>query len=183
MAARIGKKELERDVAELARRLGVGLGYAEDEIHLDGAYGGWRVFGRGYDVLDTGYVSKRELSLALGAALAVLDFARRRAPVISNGREHMNPPDGDYAYGKFPDRLAEALYSGDFDQEDGDVTDFGLWFGLVRSRGRRGQAYIVTEDSQGFVEYERYDTAAEAEARFEELQNEYSDWLEQEEKE
>ena len=67
------------------------------------------------------------------------------------------------------DRLGEALYNTYPDETCGDVCEVGLWAGLIR-RSRPGKpSYIVTEDSQGFVDYATFATADAAEEAFAEL--------------
>ncbi|HLE79754.1 MAG TPA: hypothetical protein VJA25_00505 [Dehalococcoidia bacterium] len=64
------------------------------------------------------------------------------------------------------DRLGEALYNTYPDETCGDVCEVGLWAGLIR-RSRPGKpSYIVTEDSQGFVDYAAFATEDEAEKAF-----------------
>jgi len=67
--------------------------------------------------------------------------------------------------------LAEILYASDPDECCGDVCETGLWVGLVR--GKRYD-YIVTENSQGFVDYAIYAKGA-ADAKFAEMADDMAD--------
>jgi len=63
------------------------------------------------------------------------------------------------------DRLAEVLYSisqDGCDEDCGDVSESG-WYGLIL---HRGHGYIVSEDSQGFFNYEYFESKDEARAEF-----------------
>jgi len=77
--------------------------------------------------------------------------------------------------GKFEDcdddRLGAALYATDPDESTGDVCEAGLWIGLILGKQNK-PSYVITEDSQGFVDYETFGTAKEARATFERLQSE-----------
>jgi len=64
------------------------------------------------------------------------------------------------------DRLGETLYDLGADEECGNVCEAGLWAGLVRGKRAGKPSYIVTEDSQGFVDYATYDTVGDAEEAF-----------------
>jgi len=64
------------------------------------------------------------------------------------------------------DRLGEALYNTDPSETCGDVCEAGLWAGLIRGKRLGKPSYIVTEDSQGFVDYETFATADAAEKAF-----------------
>lgn len=65
--------------------------------------------------------------------------------------------------------LGEVLSNTMPNDETGDVTETGLWIGLIR--GKR-KTYLVSEDSQGFVDYAIFDTLAEAEVEFNRLAEE-----------
>lgn len=91
--------------------------------------------------------------------------------------------------GKFPDELAEALYQLSLDgpdEEIGSVQEMG-WYGLLlgvtpEEVGEYGeeaveqmegaQDFIISEDSQGFVDYESFESSADARYRWEEIANE-----------
>jgi hypothetical protein len=63
------------------------------------------------------------------------------------------------------DRLAEVLYSISLDGCDdscGEAEYFG-WYGLIL---HRKHGYVVSEDSQGFFCYERFETKEEAQTAF-----------------
>lgn len=69
--------------------------------------------------------------------------------------------------------LGEVLYNATLEgwqsDETGDVQETGLWVGLVK--GKR-KTYLVSEDSQGFVDYAIFDTLVEAEVEFNRLAEE-----------
>ncbi len=69
-------------------------------------------------------------------------------------------------------RLGKVLYAMGADEECGDVSEVGLWAGLIRGKRTEKPSYIVTEDSQGFVDYETFATTEAAERAFAELQAE-----------
>lgn len=77
--------------------------------------------------------------------------------------------------GKFPDKIAEALYEvtleGGSTDEYGTTTEApGRWWALILNSGVRGAKHaIVTEDSQGFVDYELFRTKREAMKNFERI--------------
>jgi hypothetical protein len=93
--------------------------------------------------------------------------------------------------GKFPDAIAEALYeislSGP-DEETGDVTEKGIWYGLLtnilsaelveaglseeEAEEISGQSFILSENEQGFVDYEQFNSDDEAMAQFREYEQE-----------
>lgn len=68
------------------------------------------------------------------------------------------------------DRLGEVLYNLDHDETCGDVCGAGLWAGLVLGARPGKPSYIVTEGSQGFVDYATYDTQNQARKAFARLQ-------------
>ena len=88
--------------------------------------------------------------------------------------------------GKFPNDLAEALYQISLDgpdEEMGSVDEMG-WYGLLlgitpEEMGEFGQDvvdemegaqnFILSEDSYGFVDYEAFESEADAKARWEEI--------------
>jgi len=75
--------------------------------------------------------------------------------------------------GKFSDKTSEKLYDldGGPDEEYGNTNEApGRWWGLMLKTGIRGaQNAIITEDSQGFVEYETYKSAKDAQANFDRI--------------
>ena len=79
--------------------------------------------------------------------------------------------------------LAETLHEMIMDgtwEESGDVTTFGLWFAKV---DHKGKFYTVTEDSQGFFDYQEYDTETERDCAYDEQAAEYDDFMETQEQE
>ena len=96
--------------------------------------------------------------------------------------------NGPYGPGKFSDLVGQWLYDrileGWSDEELGDVQDFGHYDLVafdkpVMVKEQDGTSWqfgaaIVTEDSQGFVEYETFDTAAQAEQKWAEIEAEYA---------
>ena len=73
------------------------------------------------------------------------------------------------------DRLAEVLYSvsqDGCDEDCGSVDELG-WYGLIL---HRNHGYIVSEDSQGFFDYCRYDSKDAAQTAFDAIAaEEYQD--------
>lgn len=71
--------------------------------------------------------------------------------------------------------LGETLHGitldGGCDEELGDVQDFG-WYGLIIGFDN-GKGYIVSEDNQGFFDYEEFPTYAAAEKAWAGLEKEY----------
>lgn len=57
------------------------------------------------------------------------------------------------------------------DEEEGSVTEWPFtWFGLLTNVAEMGGlSYIVSEDEQGFFDYEEFDTAEEAKERWDEI--------------
>jgi hypothetical protein len=83
---------------------------------------------------------------------------RKKKPRVTYGR--IGP-------GKFSDPIAEKLWDLTMDsrQDDqcGDVSENGMWFGLLTNTRIPGAANaIVTEDDQGFVDYQTYYTPKKA---------------------
>lgn len=77
---------------------------------------------------------------------------------------------------KFSDETCEALWDltldGAHDEECGD-SSFDRWYGLCLNTGIDGAEHaIVHEDTQGFVDYETYDSAQEARSEFERIERE-----------
>ena len=90
------------------------------------------------------------------------------------------------ALGKFEGcadtQLAEYLYnitmeSGQ-DKEAGDVQDYGCWYGLILNVSGIGKfkSYIVTEDGQGFFDYEEFDTVGQALKKWTDIEADYNEW-------
>jgi len=83
--------------------------------------------------------------------------------------------------------VSEALYEivndGFADGEIGDVSTYGIWYGLIREPlvGNRearyvvltALAYIVNEDEHGFFGYTAYDSLAEAEHDWQHLSHSF----------
>ncbi len=69
------------------------------------------------------------------------------------------------------DRIAAVLYSivqdGGCHNEAGDCQEIGEWCGLII---QRKHAYIVSEDSQGFFDYEKYNEKENAYKQFEHIE-------------
>ena len=95
--------------------------------------------------------------------------------------------------GKFPDEIAEALYDLSMDGTDeqlGDVQETGIWYGRfsgvtpseLEERGVNVEGFpdemffVLTEDDQGFVDYEQYDTEEELDARWGQIENEIEEF-------
>lgn len=77
----------------------------------------------------------------------------------------------DTHWGKYNNGMANYLHHCDDDESTGDVE----WHGYVQRFGKR----LLHSDDQGFVTVERYETQAECEARFQEIQAEYHEWLDE----
>ena len=78
---------------------------------------------------------------------------------------------------KFQDETCEQLWNmsldGCLDGECGGVAEFGEWYGLLLNTGIDGAEHaILREDSQGFVDYDVYDTEEQARKEFERIENE-----------
>ena len=72
------------------------------------------------------------------------------------------------------DRLAEVLYSisqNGCDEDCGEV-DFTGWYGLIL---HRNHGYIVSEDSQGFFDYEYFESKDEARAEYAHIESAIAD--------
>jgi hypothetical protein len=83
----------------------------------------------------------------------------------------MNRP-GKYE-GNADQDLAEVLRGITLDgccEEGGDVDEFGLWFAKVDYAGRW---FTVTEDSQGFFDYQEYESSTARDAAFDEQEAEW----------
>lgn len=81
--------------------------------------------------------------------------------------------------GKFPDETCEALWDltldSAHDDECGDAS-FDRWYGLCLNTGIDGAEHaIVREDTQGFVDYETYESAEKARSEFERIEREIAD--------
>ena len=77
---------------------------------------------------------------------------------------------------KFSDEIAELLHSISkygTDEEKGSVYEYPfLWAGLLLGvKELDGHSFIVTEDDQGFVDYEEFDTEKKAIVSFEEYED------------
>jgi len=76
---------------------------------------------------------------------------------------------------KFTDKTGEKLWElsleGALDDEYGDTSEApGRWWGLLTKTGIRGAAHaIVTQDGQGFVDYEVYPSAKAARKHFDRI--------------
>jgi len=73
--------------------------------------------------------------------------------------------------GKFSDETCEALYDlsldGGPDEQCGDVSEIGEWYGLMVNTGIDGAEHaILFENGQGFVDYTVYDTEERARGEF-----------------
>lgn len=92
-----------------------------------------------------------------------------------------------YGPGKYTDTLTEYLHGltldGGCQQETGNVSEYGLWLGLIvhsddpitlLDTGETFAAFIVTEDTQGFVYSTGYATKEEAQAAFDDEDEAYS---------
>jgi hypothetical protein len=64
------------------------------------------------------------------------------------------------------DRLGAVLYTQMADEDCGDVCTVGLWAGLIRLTRPGKPSYVITEVSQGFVDYAAYETMDAAEKAF-----------------
>jgi hypothetical protein len=72
-------------------------------------------------------------------------------------------------------KLVRELYGERADQETGDSSGAGGgWYGLYLGYGE-GPAVILYESTDGFIDYEKFDSDEEAEAKFAELDVEYGD--------
>jgi len=91
--------------------------------------------------------------------------------------------------GKFEasDDIGQQLYDMTMDswqqEEFGSSTEGIGWFGLILGTGiKEAEHVIVTEDTQGFFEYEEFDTREEAIKRFETYRKLY-DFVEEDDEE
>jgi hypothetical protein len=74
--------------------------------------------------------------------------------------------------------LGEALYEitldGNCDDDLGESESFG-WYGLILEYDN-GKSYIVSEDSQGFFDYQEYETTDAAKKHWAKIQDAYDEW-------
>src|SRR3970040_678492 len=88
--------------------------------------------------------------------------------------------EGTMTTGKFSDELCEKLYElsldGGPDDEYGNCSEppFRWWGLLIKSGVRGAQNAILTEDSQGFVDYETFPSAKQARAALDHIVAEVS---------
>lgn len=84
------------------------------------------------------------------------------------------------ASGDIGERLHELSMDG-VDEELGDVGDFG-WYGLLLDvEGVPDVRHaIVTEDNDGFFDYESFDTKADALKEWKRIEKEYEEFFEEE---
>lgn len=91
---------------------------------------------------------------------------------------------------KFRDCLTEALFYADHDATTGTVDGFGVWVGLIIQDMAEtldstrdlpvtipaGTFLVLTEDDRGFVGVDQFDTAEDAQARFDTWEAAYGDY-------
>lgn len=100
-----------------------------------------------------------------------------------------------YGPGKFDDSIDEWVYEASPDDELGSVQDFG-WYGLllfdepvlvIDEEATYGNwtfaGAIITEDSQGFVYVDYYDTKKEAKEKWSDIEDAYTEFVEEAEEE
>lgn len=85
-----------------------------------------------------------------------------------------------YGYGKFDDSQDEMAYNAGLDgcdSETGDVSEYGVWYGLLRDfDGFAG--VIISEDSQGFVSCAYYENSDDLSQDWQEIEEEVLLWYE-----
>jgi len=97
--------------------------------------------------------------------------------VIDDGARH---PGKFEACGPLGEALYELTLDGGLDDECGDVDERGIWYGLLLETELACAPYaIVSEDSQGFVEYGAYDTEEKAVQDWERILRDELAWFEE----
>lgn len=120
---------------------------------------------RGDGRLWTGETMKKK-----SAKKAAKRVVKRRT--TATGRPRANRPGKFEGSGTIGKKLWEITLNGMHDAECGESDTTG-WYGLVTKSGVRGAANaIVSEDSQGFVDYETFPSAEAAKKRFKKIEAE-----------
>ena len=94
-------------------------------------------------------------------------------PHKGKGKTEERHPGKFESSGAIGEKLHQMSLEGGPDEECGSHETGGSWYGLMTDTGIKGAPHaILTEDNQGFVDFEAFKTAEEARAAFAEIQEE-----------